>query len=168
MFSVREAEGAGPSDTDTVIRHLLGIKGASTQHISARPLGSVQGTDPQPMLVILRSQAEVFRVIGQRQNLPASTSVAPDRTRDQRELWRSLKAKVDECNAVQDNKVMVEYIDGVPTIVPDTRPRRPPGPPIYAPANGCGNNKSRIPKLRMNNNVGGLSVYYQNTQSLNK
>lgn len=58
LFNVRQAEEAGLSDTDTVVT-LSRIDGVSTRHISVRRRGSVQGTDPRPLQVVLGSQERI-------------------------------------------------------------------------------------------------------------
>lgn len=146
LFNVREEGGNGPSDVDTTTRLLSKMEEVCTQNISVRRIGNVHvGEEPRPLLVTLKSQGDVFKVIGQRDKLPLSVSVAPDRTRAQRDLWRKAKDKADAYNAVCPDKVMVKYIDGVPKIVPDTRPPRPPGPPEAA-AGSRNNNRNRRSK----------------------
>lgn len=63
------------------------------ENFSCRRLGQPSEAGPRPLLTTLRSPSDVGRVVSYRQLLPASVSVALDRTQAQRENCQRLKLR---------------------------------------------------------------------------
>lgn len=121
---------AGPNGNEPLaIRQLLSVvQNIDTGSITTRRLGKTPSADrPRPILVGIRSNAEVMRVIRNRHLLPRSISVSSDKTPAQREELRQLRGQADEHNRSNPlNRKTVKYVNGVPTLVDETASKKNP------------------------------------------
>lgn len=119
---------AGPNgDEPRAIQQLLSVvQNIDLATITTRRLGrNPSGDRPRPILVGLRSNAEVMRVIRNRHLLPRSISVSSDRTPAQRDELRQLREQADEHNRLNPTtRKTVKYVNGVPTLVDEDAPKR--------------------------------------------
>lgn len=73
---------------------------------------------PPTLLVELKNNFEVMRVINYRGKLPNGITVSTDKTRFQREQLRELEAIVDAHNTVHaENYKFIKYIRGIQEII---------------------------------------------------
>lgn len=115
---------AGPNgDEPRAIQQLLSVvQNIDLGTITTRRLGRNPSADrPRPILVGLKSNADVLRVIRNRHMLPRSISVSSDRTPAQRDELRQLREQAEEHNRLNPtSRKSVKYVNGVPTLVDDS------------------------------------------------
>lgn len=123
LFIYNVPEPAGPDkDVCNLVKELLkDINNLSLDKLSAKriPNNKSSSSAVHPILVCFSSKEEVLRVIRAKKKLPAYVKVSVDRTKLQRETFKSVLNSVNDHNKHNPNdKLFLKYVNGVPTAVP--------------------------------------------------
>lgn len=124
LYNVAEPSIGNADVRDVVVDLFKNINNLDVGKITARRIPS-KTSGISPILVGFSSREEVLRVIGAKKRLPSYVKLSVDRTRHQRETFKSVLDAVKEHNhSNPTNKLVVKYKNGIPTAVPDYSTQR--------------------------------------------
>lgn len=128
IYGLPEAQDQQVNDAHTIKEILGKIGNLDINNLNIKRIGASSKNKNRPILVRLRSQGEVLRVIRNRNLLPRNLFFSTDKTPSQRNQLKKLKEAANAHNSSNPAvRKIIKYVNGEPTIV-DAAPNPPNNP----------------------------------------